>query len=262
MAANIALVEVKDRGWLNGLGNLLRKENRRWWGTRTWIIQIVIWTGFSAVIMASAVGSAKSGELGMPPLDYYFLIVSMFTAIGVTILGQDALIDERKLGTASWVLSKPVSRAAFILSKVCAYALGMLVTMVLVPGVVAYFICAKMSTQAIPFSGFAAGMGLLYLVVLYMLMLTVLLGAFFHSRKPVIAIPLALVFSSQMSTTAWMGYVLPWNLVMTFSIEKRALAVILAEGQSLTNLMPIYSIALITALFAIIAMVRFERDEF
>lgn len=262
MAANIALVEVKNRGWLNGLGNLLRKENHRWWGTRTWIIQIVIWTGFSALIMSSAIKTAEMGKLGLPPLDYYFLIVSMFTSIGVIILGQDALIDERKLGTASWVLSKPVSRAAFILSKMCAYAVGMLVTMVLVPGVVAYFIYVKISAQAIPFSGFAAGMGLVYLVVLYMLMLTVLLGAFFHSRKPVIAVPLALVFSAQMSTAAWLGYVVPWNLVMTFSIERRALAVILAEGQPLTDLVPIISIALITTLLAIIAIVRFERDEF
>jgi len=34
---------VKDSGWLSGLENMLRQENGRWWNTRKWLVQSVIW---------------------------------------------------------------------------------------------------------------------------------------------------------------------------------------------------------------------------
>ena len=34
---------VSERGWRNGLANLLRKENRTWWGSRRWLTQSLLW---------------------------------------------------------------------------------------------------------------------------------------------------------------------------------------------------------------------------
>jgi len=62
----------------------------------------------------------------------------MALPIVAIIIAQDAIIGERQSGTAAWVLSKPVSRPAFILSKLVAGAIGLLVTGIVIQGVVAY----------------------------------------------------------------------------------------------------------------------------
>jgi ABC-type transport system involved in multi-copper enzyme maturation permease subunit len=53
---------------------------------------------------------------------------------------QDAVVGEKKDGTAAWVLSKPLTRPAFILSKIIANSVGILLTLVVVPCMVAYTI--------------------------------------------------------------------------------------------------------------------------
>ncbi len=68
----------------------------------------------------------------------YAIFAGLFPAVGVVIIMQGVVVGEKKSGTAAWVLSKPVTRPAFILSKVIANSLGVLVTMVVLPGIVAY----------------------------------------------------------------------------------------------------------------------------
>ena len=38
------LKSASASGWTAGLGNMLRKENGIWWGTRKWLVQTIIWT--------------------------------------------------------------------------------------------------------------------------------------------------------------------------------------------------------------------------
>jgi hypothetical protein len=58
MASNTALIEVKDRGRLNGFAALWRKESRLWWGTRSWLVKILIWIwvldGMLAMVLFSS----------------------------------------------------------------------------------------------------------------------------------------------------------------------------------------------------------------
>ena len=42
-AANPALQAVNERGWRRGLANLLRNENSMWWGTRKWLVHLLLW---------------------------------------------------------------------------------------------------------------------------------------------------------------------------------------------------------------------------
>jgi hypothetical protein len=44
MASNSVLRPVTARGWRTGFTNLFRKENRDWWGTKSWLVQAIIWT--------------------------------------------------------------------------------------------------------------------------------------------------------------------------------------------------------------------------
>ncbi|MDH3295952.1 MAG: hypothetical protein OER95_16670, partial [Acidimicrobiia bacterium] len=38
-----ALQAVEESGWRRGFANLFRKENERWWHTRRWMLQTVLW---------------------------------------------------------------------------------------------------------------------------------------------------------------------------------------------------------------------------
>src|SRR5512143_3042543 len=43
MASNSELIMRGYSSWLGGFTNLWGKENRRWWGTRYWLVQLIIW---------------------------------------------------------------------------------------------------------------------------------------------------------------------------------------------------------------------------
>ena len=282
MEVTEVLTSVKDRDWANGFGNLFQKETRHWWGTWTWVVQIVIWmlivNGMLAMVTLAAPkieeaqakeeisaeeAAAASGALAETAVRVFFIFSGLALPVGVVILGQDAIIQERQTGTVAWVLSKPVSRAAFLLSKICADGLGILVTMVLAQGLVAYFIYKTGTGIALPVSGFLAGLGLVYLTLVFYLALTILLGTLLPSRGAVIGIPMVLIFGNQLTGIApWLGKILPWNLVIDLGPEQPALAVMLAQGQPLPAFLPILGTAALTMSFLVIALWRFSKEEF
>ena len=71
-------------------------------------------------------------------LTVFFAVAGIALPIGAIIMGQEEVLDEKRSGTAAWILSKPVSRVAFILAKVTANAIGILIIMVLLEGALAY----------------------------------------------------------------------------------------------------------------------------
>lgn len=258
MASNTALIEVKDRGWLNGFSALWRKENHRLWGTWSWLVQILIWMAILDGMLVMIAFTDAQGALMV-----YFIFAGTIPACAVIIFGHDTLIDERKMGTAAWVLSKPVSRAAFLLSKLLADAWGVLGTMLLVQGLVAYFIYKAVIGIWLSIPGFLAGSGLVYLFLIFFLSLTLMLGTLFHSRGPVIGIPLALISVSGLTISVpWLGEFMPARLAFRLGSGQPSLAEALARGQPLPTVTPIITTGLLVILFIIVALVRFEREEF
>jgi ABC-2 type transport system permease protein len=282
MASNSALIAVKDRRWLNGFGNIFRKENHAWWGTWQWVIQIAIWltivNGMMAMITLAApkieaaqarqeiseieAGAAREA-LKQTALTVFFVFSGLAAAVGVVIIAQDALIGEKQSGTAAWVLSKPISRAAFLLSKLSADVLGVLVTMVAVQGIVAYWIYKAGTGLYLPIPGFLAALGLVLLLLVFYLSLTYMLGTLFRKRGAVIGIPMVLVFGNQLTgILPWLGKVMPWNLVMDLGPDSPSLAVALAQSQPLPTATPIIGTAILTVIFIAVALWRFQREEF
>ena len=297
MASNSVLQPVRDRGWLHGFGNLVRRENHRWWGTRQWIVQILIWTlivnGILAMLLISAKdaaaqarneavreaiseqqaqqGDAEAAQalqadfpLPVEGVMVFFIFLGMATGVGVAILGQEAIVQEKQTGTAAWVLSKPASRIAFVLSKIAGNALGILVTMVAVQGLVAWVLFRTIGGVSLPVGGFIAGLGLAYLNLLFYLLLAIMLGTLFDSRGPVIGITLLLLFGFQIFTSLapWLFKVMPWILVMSVGEDTLAYATMLAIGQPLPSTLPIIATALWCLVFAGVSLWRFSREEF
>ncbi len=272
MASNNALRAVPSGGMLQGYGNLAAKETGSWWKTRKWLAQVLIWAGIVNGILAMVlwVAPQSSAEVRAPgrdllqsALELLMVMGSLAPAVGVVILGQDTIIDEKKSGTAAWILSKPISRSAFVLAKFFSHALGVGVTMVLIQGAIAYAQIAARTGQRPALLAWLGALALLYLFLLYFLALTLMLGTFFSARGPVVGIPLALLFGYQLFTGALpqLAYVPPYLLTISLGPTHPAVALQLLAGKPLDSPLPIVLTVACIALFIGVAVWRFRREE-
>jgi ABC-2 type transport system permease protein len=197
-------------------------------------------------------------------LTVFISLVGMACTIGVVIMTQDAIILEKQTGTAAWVLSKPASRTAFILSKLAASFVGILITIIIVQGAVAYLQIYLATGAALPVLPFLGALGVTFLCLLFYLSLTLMLGTIFNARGGVIAIPLVVAFSYQilLGFAPWLAEIMPWNLTIMLSAEKPPLAVIVAQGLPLPTLGPIIATFIACLIFTAAAIWKFNREEF
>jgi ABC-2 type transport system permease protein len=195
---------------------------------------------------------------------FYTIFAGMFPAVAVVIIMQGALVGEKKDGTAAWVMSKPVSRPAFILSKLLANSLGVLATMVVMPGLVAYVLFfIRLQTPLDPLR-FLAALGIIFLNQLFYLTLTLMLGSLFSGRGSVIGIGMAFLFLQQylVGLLPVLRYVIPWTLVIPLNNETNAIVPAVLSGQPVYSIIPLVAVALECVLFIVIALLRFNREEF
>src|SRR5574339_1168317 len=133
---------VNEKGWRRGLGNLLQGEYSSWFKSSRWWKHLVMWFSIINVMMVimiiASVKAAKDGNDGPPVLFMYGIFGGMFVAFGVMIIMQRVLVKEKQNGTAAWVLSKPVTRTAFVVSRLAVNSFAILLTAVLVAGVIFY----------------------------------------------------------------------------------------------------------------------------
>jgi len=264
MSGNEVFELESGTGWNRGLRNMLRSGLARWFKTKTWWIQCLIWGGLAAIIV-----SALAFNRERPPifdlLMISFIFTGLFPAVGVVIIMQDAIVGEKREGTAAWVLSKPLTRPAFILSKMIANSVGILVTMVIVPCCIAIAIMSIAYKFTIVPLGFFGAMGVIFLNHLFFLSMTLMLGTFFSSRGPVIGIPLAVLFLQQniLGFLPSLRYVLPWNLIVPLgSTNPLVLSLITGIPVQSYHLILLLVIAFESILFTSIALWRFTREEF
>jgi hypothetical protein len=137
--------------------------------------------------------------------------------------------------------------------------------MVVLPGIVVY-IMISIGVKATPdLWPFIAANGIIFLSFLFYLTLTLMLGSFFKSRAPVIGIPMAILFLQQymIGLLPILGYALPWSLfVSTGNPNMDPIVPALLTGQHIYSYIPIVVMALESILFTLIAIWRFNREEF
>ena len=99
MAANSELQRVSLIGWRTGLANLLGKENRAWWASRRWLVQILLWTalmnGTVALNMFLDGVSQDSVIMGIAQL---FQMGGLAVPVGAILLAHAETVNERQLG--------------------------------------------------------------------------------------------------------------------------------------------------------------------
>jgi len=264
MSGNEAFELVSEHGWSRGLNTMLRSGLARWFKTRMWWVHCLIWGSLVGSILATIAFNPQPP----PPADLYMIFmvfVGLFPAVGVVIIMQDALVGEKSEGTAAWVLSKPLTRPAFVLSKIIANSLGILVTMVLVPCLIGFAIILITTKSALAPLGYLESMGVVFISDFFFLALTLMLGTFFDSRGPVIGIPLGVLFLQQnlIGFLPSLRFVLPWTLVMPIGnitplVQSLMLNTPVPQGQLIT----LAVIVVESILFVLIGLWRFNREEF
>lgn len=258
--ARAGLEPVAERGWRRGLPNLLATGFHAWWGTSTWWTHALIWLGVTNVPLATLLWS--DADTGQTPPVTIFAIMSMFGAVAVAIIMQDEIVGEKKSGTAAWVLSKPVSRTAFVIAKLVPNGVGMLATMVLIPGVTAYGVLAVAGVSVEPL-GYLAGLGVVALNLTFYLTLTLMLGTLLDSAGAVIGIALAFAFGQQfLNQLPMLGQLLPWALIVPINDNEVSNASALMLGQAPPAPMAILVAAIASVLFTVVAIRQFNRTEF
>jgi ABC-2 type transport system permease protein len=262
MSGNSAFELVSERGWRRGFGNLLNNELARWWKTRMWWIQCLIWGGLTVFMVGQALFSKSIYKVPNAWVNYIDL-AGMLQTFGVIVIMQGILVGEKRDGTAAWVLSKPAARPAFLLSKFVANSLGVLATMVVLCDAVTYILFRTTIKYTPDLSQMLAGMGVIFLNHLFYLTLMVMLAAFFNDRRPVIGIPAAIILLSHnlIRLLPVMGTLLPWTLTIQQGSGAPMLAAALAGWPIDTYIPQVVALAVESILFILIGLWRFNREE-
>ena len=265
MASDSEFQPVRESGWLSGLPNMLRKENGKWWNTRRWLIQSVVWllllNGLNMMVLY------LSGQESMIPmrdsfesLTIFFTLMGAMTPFGVMILTQGAIIEEKKSGTAEWVLSAPLSREAFVFSKLVVNMLWVFGVLVLLQGVVFEFVLMAFGMTLIPVGSLMQGLLIHGFHLLYWLTLTLMLGTFFKGRGAVIGIPVILLGFQDLIADLGRIYLPGLELWLPARITEIAAETTL--GGPVSSMVPLFAIGLQIIIFTMVAFWRFKREEF
>ena len=179
-------------------------------------------------------------------------------AIGTVILAQDLIIGEKQSGVAEWLLSKPVTRRAYVLAKVAANALAVFALLVGLPSVVAYGMLSLRMGAPFPLMPFLSATGIMAVHTLFYLTLTLMLGTIFSNRGPILGIALGSVLGGGMlgNLVKPLLYVTPWMLPNV--------AVLTATGQAIsaeTGIASLVATVLWSVVFIFVAFVKFEKME-
>ncbi len=261
---------VEEKGWRRGLGNLLQGEYSSWFKSSRWWKHLLLWFSIINVMMIfMIIGSAeaaKEGNDGPPMFLMYGIFGGMFVAFGVMIIMQRVLVGEKRSGTAAWVLSKPVTRTAFVVSRLVVNSIAILLTSVVVPGVILYITLGLFSNLGwlSPF-GFAGALLVIALHTFFWITLVLMMGTLFESSGGVIAIPMILYFAFWMGTGMVPGLIYISPLLLTFSPDPdhiNSLPASLMTGQPVFSWLPLISTIVFCVIFIAVAIRRFNRQEF
>lgn len=276
MSANLDLQQVNEWGGLRGFTNLFSKENRAWWGTHRWWINALLWTVLLCGLMAimlfvpnEEVKNATAAEITQAGgliayimslgLNIFFQFGVSVLAIGAVILAQDLIIGEKQNGVAEWLLSKPVTRRAYVLAKVAANALGVFLLLVGLPSVMAYGMLSVYMGAPFPLMTFLSAVGIMTVHTFFYLTLTLMLGTIFNNRGPILGIALGFLLGGGLLGGLFepLFYVTPLMLPNIALLTASAQAIPTELG-----IAPLVATALWSVVFIFVALAKFEKMEF
>ena len=250
---------VEEYGWRMGLSNMVRKEFTAWFGSSAWWKQALIWSVVLSFI-------AVTGALAEPALGVlmFVLMGSIFMTIATIIASQEFILEEKRTGSAAWVLSKPLSRTAFIVAKLFPNAINLTVSLVFIPGAVVFSLMFLISGGATPFT-FFLGLIPLALWVIFLQFFTICLGTFFEKEGQGMSPPFVMLFLLfQLGTMQYIGELSPFGLWILAQIYIGGLSsgMTFLPSPALPIGITMVATVVILIFLTMISIWRFKREEF
>lgn len=215
--------------WRRGFVTVFGRELQTWWMRRL-LTSMIFWTVL-AVILPFVVGSGLNPANGqaevanqrlLQGLGLFFTVLTSLPMFGAIFSTRGVISDERKTGTLSWILSKPVFRWAFYLAKLAANLLVRVAIVVVLQG---SLVVALVGWQSgFNFLGFVNALLLVALLLLFYTALTMMLDTMFAKGAVSIAVPVAVLIGGvfiptlvalltrQQALGEFLVQVTPWGL--------------------------------------------------
>lgn len=225
----------------------------------TGVVLLVPLIAYFRVEALDAAGRNRIGEDDMDALVATWAgLVGYLGALMVIASTIDAVSRERSTGITAWVLTKPVSRASYLLAKSIAHTVTGYATLVVVPMVV-WLVVMLLLFERVPVGQAMLSAVILGVEVAFLSFFTVSLGVAFKSVPPIAVVALALFFAPtiapSISALEWTFRVLPSYLPLAAIVVNEPE---LERSPLLT--IPLSSIAVAAVMF--VGMVAwFERQE-
>jgi ABC-2 type transport system permease protein len=206
----------------HGLQTLLRREHSTWWGGPRWWIQSLVGVTalcglLAAVLFVLPTVAAAQGEdidAVRAGQEFFFGLSPFVVAVATIILNQDTIIGEKASGIAAWILSKPVGRIDYFVSKIWGSAVGILATLLALPGLIAYGLFSLKIGGPYPIVPFLAAYGIITLHTAFYLTLTLMLGVLLDNRSRLLGITFGLLLGGAilMDFVGKAALLTPWPL--------------------------------------------------
>jgi ABC-2 type transport system permease protein len=247
--ASTTLIPVKKSDKMQGIGNLMSTTFKTW-KSYTWWLQI----GFMLFFVNLVAFFASTGGGNEEPHFIFSIMLGIWPPISMMVMVQGAIVGEIESGTAAWVLSKPVSRPAFITSKILTNMINVTLSMIVPCAIVGYF-----QIPGLSFINYFNGILLIWLFVMFFLTLALMLGTLFKNRKGVMGVLLTVFM-----TLAMGGNLIPpeFNIALFMPGEsgESAVTAMMTTGELIAPFAVILVVGL-SVLFIVITYMRFNKKE-
>jgi ABC-2 type transport system permease protein len=261
-AAPAASVALPRPGRMPGFGNMFKKELRSWFRTPRGLILAVTNSALLAGLvglLAVALQFDPTGEARGQGAQFAVIVPQMLSGLlilSAVIACMGDVVEEKKSGTAAWILSKPASRVGFILSKAIAATLAVLSLGVFVPGLIGLGASRLLLGTPFPLDRIAAGLALIGGFFVVIVAATILLGVIFKDQRGVAAVGLGIVL-----VPALAGAFLPAAVNDVMPQTLGTLGTVMIASGALGSVTAIISGAILTAGCIVAACLIFRRQE-
>lgn len=264
MAPNESLTRRTGSNWRRGFAPISVREIRRWLFTRRGVVHLALWSGLLGGALAFAlfvIPNAMPEDEMMTLADqleagrqFFFGLGAIATAVGAIVMLQDGLIEDKAAGTVELVLSKPLSRPAYVLGRLVPNLAACLVTMIAVPAAIGAVLFAIVD-PAFTVSTFTRAAVVLALHLVFYATLSILLGTLVRTRGPYLGVGLGVLLGGTLVPIAEVVRFTPWKL--------SEVAILIAGGAPLSRdaRIMIASTGIWSAVFLATAIQRMQRAE-
>jgi ABC-type transport system involved in multi-copper enzyme maturation permease subunit len=260
MITNDSFQMRKNTGLSGGFSNLFYMEMSRWWKSKHWIFQIILWSGYINLSMISLL-------IGNPTELDVLKVLGLFfgfpPTIAVVIIMGEVILGERKAGTIQWIISKPCSRTAFLSSKLLSNSLGVVASMVYIPGITVYFLIMFVGNIQFDFISYVTGLSIISLILIFYLTLSIMLGTISNQNSLVIGLPILFnfgIFYFLQNIREFFAF-FPHGLFFPISSEYSLFSSVVMR-LPIETFMPIVITLGLIIIFILISLYKFNKEEF